>query len=194
MKIDYTDAEHEQHCRAAGCRHPASYPWGQGWCALCRAAALAPPTFSVEPSFGNWLAGLADGEGCFWIHRCKRGEWLSPQFKIKLRDDDRATLVACRDTLGIGNLYDHPAPRTGNGRPSSSWIVQSRADAERLVTVFDVFPLRSKKARDFAVWRRAVELAGTIPRGNRWTGPRDWSGMLALKDELEAVRRYPEAL
>ncbi len=52
----------------------------------------------------------------------------------------------------------------------------------------------SKKGRDYEIWRVAVELAPTIPRGNRWHGPKDWSSMLALKDQLEQVRRYPEEL
>lgn len=40
--MTFTDKEHKKHCKIAGCKHPAVYPFGQGWCALCRAVAFAP--------------------------------------------------------------------------------------------------------------------------------------------------------
>ncbi len=191
--IDYENTdEHELRCRLAGCVHPAVYPTGIGWCALCRRVAFRPEELAGDPAFGYWLAGLADGEGCFWVHRQKRGAYYAPQFKIKLRADDRPTLAFCQSVLGIGNLYEHAAT-TANGRnnnPSCSWVVQSAADVDKLAVFFQRFPLRSKKARDLAIWIRAIECVRSIPRGNRWHGPKDWTPLLAIKNELEAVRRY----
>ncbi len=45
MKIEYTNAEHKEHCRIAECTHPAIYSWlagesYQGWCARCRSVAF----------------------------------------------------------------------------------------------------------------------------------------------------------
>ncbi len=147
---------------------------------------------TIDEGFGHWLAGFADGEGCFWVHRQKGGAYYAPQFKIKLRRDDRDALVLCQTTLGIGNLYDHPGSVTSvrNNAPSSSWMVQSRADTETLVEVFDRFPLRAKKARDYALWRLAVHVRAEVPRGNRWHGPKNWEPLLAVKAQLENVRRY----
>lgn len=191
--MDISDKKHALHCRLVGCQHPPVYPGiGQGWCQLCRMAAFNPTALVDEPSFGHWLAGLADGEGCFWVHREKAGAYYAPQFKIKLRADDRAVLRFCRDVLAIGNLYDHPAT-DANGRkakPTASWVVQSTADVDALRSFFERYPLRAKKARDFEVWCRAIDVARSLPRGNRWHGPRDWSPLLAVKDELENVRRY----
>lgn len=149
----------------------------------------------VDPAFGHWLAGLTDGEGCFWIHRERGGFHYSPQFKIKLRADDRPMLVECQRVLKVGNLYNHPASKSGgrNSRPSCSWMVQSRVDTERLAEFFDAYRLRSKKARDYVIWREAIDLRRNMKRGNRWHGPMDWTPMLEIKARLEAVRQYPEA-
>lgn len=42
---DFTNKQHEQHCKEAGCSHPAVYRFAkgktvQGWCMLCRQVAF----------------------------------------------------------------------------------------------------------------------------------------------------------
>jgi hypothetical protein len=112
------------------------------------------------------------------------------RFQIRLRDDDREVLVLCQQTLGIGHLT--PCRARATSRPTLAWSVTSLPDCERLVEVFDTCPLRSKKARDYAVWKRAVKFLGRSPRGNRWHGPRDWTPVATLKVQLETVRLYEE--
>ena len=54
MKLEFTNKEHKEHCKIAGCAHPPVYPGiGQGWCARCRCVA-----------FGGIYEGLTfrDGE------------------------------------------------------------------------------------------------------------------------------------
>lgn len=151
---------------------------------------------NLDPPTGYWLAGLTDGEGCFRIQRNaarKSGpaSWATT-FAIKLRDDDRATLDVILAATGVGRIAAD-ASRTGNSRPCASWIVDTLAGCRELVAIFDAYPLRSRKARDFSVWREAVDWWLTTPKGNRWHGSRDWSPMATFADRLRAARAYQEA-
>src|SRR5262249_22216157 len=76
--------------------------------------------------------------------------------RIQLRRDDRAMLEFVHTHLGIGRLCDLPA-NAGNSKASTSWRCEKISDlAEVLVPLFDAIPLRSKKAGEFAIWRRLV--------------------------------------
>lgn len=143
----------------------------------------------IDPAFGHWLAGLIDGEGCFRVHMGKGGTYYAAHFSLKLRDDDQDVLASIAERTGIGRIY-FDAHRSGNSKPCASWTVQSMADALVLVGLVERFPLHTRKARDFEVWARAVRTWATMKRGNRWAGPRDWTPMIDLKQELEAARAY----
>ena len=142
---------------------------------------------SVNADFGNWLAGFIAGEGCFRIHCQKRGDWYAPSFHLKLRDDDRAILDECAIRVG-GKVYATPAWRTS--RPGAVWRIQSKADCFCLASVLDIYPLRNRKAEEYKVWREALNIYETMPRGNRWHGPRDWTPLIKAKKEIEELRTY----
>ena len=145
----------------------------------------------VDSTFGHWLAGFSDGEGCFRIHKGKSGTYYACHFQIKLRDDDLDILAECQRRTRIGNIYrDTPSRQTRNSNPNATWVVQARAECWKLVSIFDQFPLRSKKARDYVIWKKALDIWTKMKRGSRWHGPRDWSPMIALKYELERTRAY----
>ena len=57
----------------------------------------------VDDAFGNWFAGLIDGEGHFGLRRMERGSWLA-FFVLQLRDDDAHVLRGIRDALGFGTF------------------------------------------------------------------------------------------
>jgi LAGLIDADG endonuclease/Homing endonuclease associated repeat len=144
---------------------------------------------TLDPAFGHWLAGLADGEGTFGIHRAGLGTYFSPRFAIKLRNDDTAILQEIQLRLGLGSIYREVGSRL------CRWQVHSRGDVEELVKILDRYPLRAKKARDYLIWRRAVEVWTTMPRGNRERRQRGWCAIAELKQDLESVRKYrPTAL
>lgn len=143
----------------------------------------------VSDSFGHWLAGFIAGEGCFRIHKGKGGGYYATHFTLKLRDDDTSVLQGIVDTTGIGHLKPD-TNRSGNSHTAMVWTVQSKAECLKLVALLDQFPLRAKKARDYVVWREAVEFWVNQPKGNRWTGPRDWTRMIEYKAALEGARAY----
>jgi hypothetical protein len=144
----------------------------------------------MDNDFGHWLAGFIAGEGCFRVHKEKAGGYYACHFALKLRDDERPILSEIVSTTGIGHIKADAAGR-GNSQPCAVWVVQSKAECLRLVTLLDPLPLRARKAKDYAIWREAVSYWATMPRGNRWHGPRDWSQMIAYKEQIEQARAYP---
>lgn len=113
--------------------------------------------FSSE--VGDRLAALSDGEACFYIGQINRrkpgGGSYNCSFRIKLRDDDRPFLEKMQSLVGLGRIYTHRDGPT-NPNPCVTWAIDSKKECEELVDIFDRFPLWSKKARDFKIWRDAV--------------------------------------
>ncbi len=107
-----------------------------------------------------WFAGFADGEAHLGItprNRSSRGGGYGPVFAIGLRADDLALLEALHGEFG-GSICVHQSPSGENvgQKPQVRWNVSSKASLLALVRYFDEFPLRSKKAREYALWRRGV--------------------------------------
>lgn len=156
----------------------------------------------LADGFGHWLAGFIDGEGCFAICRRQRKGYASYGvfMKLTLRDDDAAILHEIVAATGIGSLFIPSQKRyqhNRNQKPQLGWMVASKADCRTLVAILDRYPLRAKKARDYAIWRDAVEFWASqswYVGGRR--GPQDWSPLERLAAELQDVRRWrePEAV
>lgn len=107
---------------------------------------------SNEDGFLDWFAGFVDGEGCFRFF-LQQG-YPCAVFKISLRADDNEVLSMMRERLRLGQIYYHKF-RT-HSRPQFTWKVQSREECKRLVEILDHHPLRTKKQRDYLIWRKAV--------------------------------------
>lgn len=114
-----------------------------------------------------WFSGFADGEASFAILRISYDDraYYRPEFIINLRSDDTGVLVRLQDTFG-GSLYQEPShtfynPRNDKeytSKPRAKWTVLSKKDLLKIVEYFEEFPLRSKKARDFKIWKEAVDI------------------------------------
>jgi hypothetical protein len=99
-----------------------------------------------------WFSGFADGEAHFGLPRQTNRPAIVPMFEIQLRADDLAILERLQEVFG-GYLRVREINR---GNPAAGWSVGSKRDLIGLVDYFDRFPLRAKKANDYAIWRRAV--------------------------------------
>lgn len=145
----------------------------------------------IDPGFGHWLAGFIDGEGCFAIATNSNRRYPSRccHLRIQLRDDDTAILEAIRDKTGCGAIYHRT---DGPYSPRSSWYCYSRPDAVAMVEILDRYPLRAKKARDFAIWREAVHVWTQTRRGPGTTPGNlvAWRRMAELQEALQRGRRY----
>jgi hypothetical protein len=139
----------------------------------------------VDDAFGHWLAGFMDGEGSFGIAGGNtRGSYHCTAC-VKLRGDDRAILEEIVERTGIGSVRYQP--NTQRTHPQYAWLVHNRAGCLALIELLDRYPLRAKKARDYAIWREAV-IDWSAPRARR--SGRDWGRMAALKVALEAGRKF----
>lgn len=114
---------------------------------------------SVDDSFGYWFAGFVDGEGCFMIRK-NRKRWGQCGFYLGLRKDDLKVLRYIQKQLGFGKINYRAAcfdKRTKSVQsPQANFSCYKKQECLNLVRVFEKFPLRSKKKRDFETWKRAV--------------------------------------
>jgi hypothetical protein len=134
----------------------------------------------MEDSFGHWLAGFIDGEGCFTIIQHANGSW-EVKFYLSLRDDDMSVLEEIQDRLGIGRIYR--TPERGSTRPQASWRVTRLSDSLKLIEFLDRLPLRARKAKDYAIWREAI-----FAKSKKTYG--DDAGLPYLSTALKSGRAY----
>ena len=154
--------------------------------------AMAEPSLAKmdakTTAFGNWFAGFVDGEGCFYINRSTRDTY-TPGFKLQLREDDAAIIGTIRQTFGFGSIYYHS--KRGKTNPSISYNVKSLPNCQAVIDLLDLHQLRSKKLRDYLVWREAVACAQQLGQLPRVSGQKyDWSRLIELKQALESGRKY----
>jgi hypothetical protein len=95
------------------------------------AGSSSQPSYRLDDSFGNWLAGFVDAEGCFSI--CKNhvnSNSHVARFTLSLRDDDVETLHCIVRTTGLGNVhrYTPKSTKTSKTRPVAVWSVTSESD------------------------------------------------------------------
>lgn len=152
-----------------------------------RVTGNLPPARLVDPVIGHRLAGLVDGEGCFHISAPRaKGNYFCG-FVVKMREDDRELLERFRDGChGIGTITVQA--RRNGWAPTAAWTVRKKKEVGFIRDLFEVYPLWSKKRRDFEIWARAVDfwLHG-VGYGT------DWTPMREARDELAAARVYREA-
>lgn len=113
-------------------------------------------------AFGNWFAGFVDGEGSFLmpIYKKKSGTRYGTRFHLGLRIDDMPIIEEIISTLGFGtSLRQRPSfDKRHNkfGNPQAFFAVDNIDDCSALISLFQKYPLRAKKAKDFEVWTKAV--------------------------------------
>ncbi|WP_251941501.1 LAGLIDADG family homing endonuclease [Salinibacter ruber] len=158
-----------------------------------------PSRLDVSDRFGNWFAGLFDGEGSF-IARVQRRETytaLSFTVKIALRDDDAEVIDHVQSHLG-GNVHrderNQPSSRKGSA-DQLLWRMSAISDlCEIVVPLFDQYGLRSKKHSEYQIWREGVVECYIRTRGGL-AGGSDYDDaflqeMEELCENLKAERRY----
>lgn len=139
----------------------------------------------MEDNFGHWFAGFFAGEGCFAIAKYQKAVSWSCRAAIRVRDDDAEILQLIKDQTQIGAVNYYKGYKTTN--PQVSWQVYTKADVTALVSIFDIYPLRGRKANDFIIWREAVALWNTVHQGSRNF---DWTPMVSLHNQLKETRKY----
>jgi hypothetical protein len=140
----------------------------------------------MDNSFGHWLAGFVDGEGSFLITKFGSSGRVHCSFRIALHYKDAPILREIAERTGLGRITMQKCPSQKSA--GVQWTVGRKAECLALVELFEKYPLRAKKRRDFEIWARAVRLHNEMSQGNQHTTPNDYSEMGALRRELRAGR------
>jgi hypothetical protein len=160
-----------------------------------------PNRLSVSNDFGNYFAGFFDGEGCIVaFHRRRTDRPKSyPEFRLSLqiaiRDDDLQVLEYIRDNLG-GRIHRQKARKYTQTNPSARWNLESIKDlAEVVIPLLEKYPLRSKKGREYEIWKPLViqryiaTLGGETARGGSTSDEFEKDFVLAVSG-ISAIRNY----
>ena len=110
-----------------------------------------------------WLSGFIDGEGCFIASQDKHRHF-HVALSINLRADDIQTLYYVKSLFSTGRLmnfskkyvskYDN-ANRNAVCRLSIDSITELY---EKVIPIFDEYPLLSKKGQHYKIWRKIVKI------------------------------------
>lgn len=112
---------------------------------------------SNETEFFNWFAGLIDGEGHFSIVDYQHSNSFATRLIVEMRADDLELLEMIRERLQMGNISIRcRTDRRKDEHPHAIWQVTSKSECQEIVKIFDQSPLRSRKQKDYEVWREAV--------------------------------------
>lgn len=116
-------------------------------------------TFNYSSNVNPWFwTGLIDGEGSFTIiidrnKTRKLGFRVQSKFQIGVHKRDLSLLLQIQQFLGgIGSIYIHPTRNIVN------YSVDSNKDLTNLINHFEKYPLLTKKAADFILFKEVVKL------------------------------------
>jgi hypothetical protein len=150
--------------------------------------------------FGDYVSGLADGEGSFvlaTLNNKKTHETFHCRFVMCLRQDDSDILHLIRSYWGCGRITN-AKPNSGvkNAKPTTAFRVSDASQLSSIVVPhFERHPMYAKKRHDFAIWRRALDLVMSVKSRPR-RGATGRCGVLARwsHKELEEFRSLMLAL
>ncbi len=108
------------------------------------------------------------------------GCWVI-SFTLSQRDDDADTIHEIRDQLDLGKVYR--IKPSGASKPKVAWQISRLSEQLQLIEVLDRFPIRSRKTKDYAIWKQAV-LAKSA---------KDFAQIDELVPKLKAARTYKAA-
>jgi len=138
---------------------------------------------NIDPLWCSWFSGWVDGEGCFTPHVSKRTRSIQGRILVCVREDDAELVRGVRETLKCG-IVDQYQSR-GHNR-MIRWICYNVGSCRNiLIPLFDAYPLRSKKRRDYDIWRKLV-LA--ISEDHHLNGNREY--VLDLCRQLHDIKKY----
>ena len=152
----------------------------------------------VTDAFGYWFSGFFDGEGTLLAMR-ENDRQLTLKIQILLRDDDGSVNRWIQENLGCGKIYPHAVSRQARvkTKPGSMFRIRDIRDlAEIVVPLFDKYPLHSKKAREYLIWKKLLllryqETMGRSPHSTPYSQEYCTEFDSAIK-QLRAIRKYRE--
>lgn len=127
----------------------------------------------------DYIVGLTDGEGCFYVNvRDRNSRWtpkVETHFYIKLREDNKELLEEVKESFGCGAVYFQK-----ENRPNHSCCYRFEINSQKdinnvLVPFFENHSLHSPKKKDFEIFRQIVLM---VQRGEHKTE----NGLLQMRN------------
>ncbi|WKZ25511.1 MAG: LAGLIDADG family homing endonuclease [bacterium] len=139
----------------------------------------------------DYITGLTDGEGCFYIGiRLPKGPFktvrVEPHFYIKLRGDNLPLLEEVRKTLKCGAIYYQNEKRINHSACYRYEVNNIKDLKEILVPFFEKFPLLGVKQKDFLIFKEVVSLVFQ----NKHKDPKVISKIIKLKSTMNNRTRW----
>jgi len=140
----------------------------------------------MDTNFLNWLVGLTEGEGCFIIGKRQDTSYYYLRFVITLRADDTPILRTIQKTLGFGSVI-HRALNYENAKHGdiARFVVSKNSDLVKLVKLFNTCEFRTKKKRDYEIWKTCVDIRQLRSNCNH-------PYLSYAYDEVRRIRKYSE--
>lgn len=121
--------------------------------------------YGEDALFQSWFSGLFDGEGYFIAQKAKRQNDGRFTFKlglgIKFRADEIEVLQKIQQHFRCGTItYQKNWDVNINRHDQVVWSVYKQAELFHIfIPHFEKYPLRSRKAEHFEVWKEIIRLA-----------------------------------
>lgn len=142
----------------------------------------------------DYLVGLTDGEGCFYVHVRPR-QSNSPQprvdthFYIKLHEEEKGLLEKVKEKFGCGAVYVQKETRSNHSQCYRFEINAKRDIHNVVIPFFKKHPLQSRKQKSFEIFK---EIAQMVKRKEHKT-PEGFKKILRLKSQMNiGARRMRE--
>ncbi len=116
----------------------------------------------VDVETGNYLAGFADGEGCFYVGvhptpNVTLGLQVIPEFHVSQNGERISVLQLFVEVLGCGAIKRNAS--TTSRDKTYVLVVKRHNDLyEKVLPFFRRFPLRSEKQQEFLKFAQVVEM------------------------------------
>jgi LAGLIDADG DNA endonuclease family protein len=114
----------------------------------------------------DYIVGLTDGEGCFYVNiRDRNPRWvpkIQNHFYIKLREDNKELLEEVKESFGCGAVYIQKETRPNHSTCYRFEINSHRDILGVVIPFFEKHPLHGTKRNDFQIFR---EVAFAVKRG-----------------------------
>lgn len=140
-----------------------------------------PNRLSVNDAFGYWFSGFFDGEGCFHVFSRIRRDYPERRLAaiVTIRNDDADVIHIIHDNLKVGHI-NYGKARGATHENITIRIEKIQDLAEVIIPFFETYPLKTKKAREFLIWKTLVRARYIATLGG-------YSQRTAASDEENAI-------
>ena len=134
----------------------------------------------------EYVVGLTDGEGCFYVNvgkssRYRAGYRVQLHFHLKMQERDQSLLEKVKNTIGCGAVYFQKEQRANHCQCYRYTVSAERDIQEIVIPFFTKYPLQSaSKSASFKIF---CQIASLVKEGKHLT-LEGLEKILALKSRM----------